>query len=199
MKVISVRIFGFRLELSLAGVMLNEIPMELFKRTNEKSRKTWFAVLNCYKATLFSIYYLRPNYLTADLILGRFNQNLSIVRKIAQKRGSVLLNNICLPTVSFFSIISLPRIHRRVMDDFSEFRNEDRIIRRNEYLNENRFGTQLNSNIPRRKKIKNTKPFSALKRQILISEAFAKVQCNPRTLGGSLELTAKYQCVSESK
>ena len=199
MKVISVRIFGFKLELSLSGVMLNEIPMELFKRTNEKSRKTWFAVLNCYKATLFSIYYLRPNYLTADLILGRFNQNLSIVRKIAQKRGSVLLNNICLPTVSFFSIISLPRIHRMVMDNFSEFRNEDRIIRRNEYLNENRFGSQLNSNIPRRKKIKNTKPFSALKRQILISEAFAKVQCNPRTLGGNLELTTKYQRVSETK
>ena len=199
MRVMSVRIFGFKLELSLAGIMLNEIPMEQFKRTNENSRKAWFAVLNCYKTALFSIYYMRPNILTAELILCKINQNLSIVRKIAQKRGSNILNNICLPTVSFFNIISLPRVHRRVMDDFSEFRNEDRIFRRNVYLNENRYGNQLNTNIPKRKKIKNAKPFSTQKRQILISEAFAKIQNNPCTKSGSLELVAKYQCVSKLK
>ena len=199
MRVMSVRIFGFKLELSLAGIMLNEIPMEQFKRTNENSRKAWFAVLNCYKTALFSIYYMRPNILTAELILCKINQNLSIVRKIAQKRGSNILNNICLPTVSFFNIISLPRVHRRVMEDFSEFRNEDRIFRRNVYLNENRYGDQLNTNIPKRKKIKNAKPFSTQKRQILISEAFAKIQNNPCTKSGSLELVAKYQCVSKLK
>ena len=107
--------------------------------------------------------------------------NLSIVRKIAQKRNSASLNNICLPTESFFSIIHLPRIHRRVMDETSSFRNEDRIDRRIDYLNENRNGIQLNTNIPKKKKIKKAKPFSVQKRQILISEAFLKMQNKPHT------------------
>ena len=193
LNVLSVRILGFKLELSLAGILLNEIPMEMFRRTNESSRKAWFAILNCYKTTLFSIYYLRPKTLNAELILSKFNQNLTIVRKIAQKRNSESLNNICLPTESFFSIISLPRIHRMVMNETSEFRNEDRLIRRNEYLDDNRDGIQLNANIPRRKKIKNAKPFSIQKRQILISEAFTKMQNRPRTKGGNLELSARHQ------
>ena len=161
--------------------------------TNVNSRKTWFAVLNCYKTTIYSIYYLRPTMLNADLILSKFNQNLTIVRKIAQNRNSVLLNNICLPKESFFSIISLPRIHNKVMSETSEFRNEDRLIRRFEFLEENRYGNQLNANIPKRRKIKNAKPFSVQKRQILISEAFTMMQNKPRTKGGNLELSTRHQ------
>ena len=193
MKVLAVRILGFNFELSLASIMLNEIPMELYKMTNVNSRKTWFAVLNCYKTTIYSIYYLRPTILNADLILSKFNQNLTIVRKIAQNRNSVLLNNICLPKESFFSIISLPRIHNKVMSETSEFRNEDRLIRRFEFLEENRYGNQLNANIPKRRKIKNAKPFSVQKRQILISEAFTMMQNKPRTKGGNLELSTRHQ------
>ena len=41
--------------------------------------------------------------------------------------------------------------------------------------------------------LKMTKPFSVQKRQILISEAFKKMQNKPRTLGGNLELSMKIQ------
>ena len=173
--------------------VINEIPMEIYKKTNVFSRKAWFAVLNCYKTTIFSIYYLRPRTLNADLILDKFNQNLTIARKIAQKRNSNLLNNICLPRESFFNIISLPKIHKRVMCDTSVFRNEDKQIRRAVFLDANRNGNQLHANVPKRRKGKMTKPFSDQKRQILISEAFKKMQNKPRTIGGNLELSMKTQ------
>ena len=193
MKVLAVRILGFSFDLSLASIMLNEIPIEIYKKTNVFSRKAWFAVLNCYKTTIFSIYYLRPRTLNADLILDKFNQNLTIARKIAQKRNSNLLNNICLPRESFFNIISLPKIHKRVMCDTSVFRNEDKQIRRAVFLDANRNGNQLHANVPKRRKGKMTKPFSDQKRQILISEAFKKMQNKPRTIGGNLELSMKTQ------
>ena len=75
------------------------------------------------------------------------------------------------------------------MDGTSSFRNEDRIDRRIDYLNENRNGIQLNTNIPKKKKIKKAKPFSVQKRQILISEAFLKMQNKPRTKSGHIELS----------
>ena len=43
------------------------------------------------------------------------------------------------------------------MDETSSFRNEDRIDRRIDYLNENRNGIQLNTNIPKKKKKKKGK------------------------------------------
>ena len=43
------------------------------------------------------------------------------------------------------------------------------------------------------RKIKNVKPFSAQKRQILISAAFKKMQKRPRTDGGNIELSLKNQ------
>ena len=79
------------------------------------------------------------------------------------------------------------------MCDTSVFRNEDKQIRRAEFLDANRNGNQLNANVPRRRKGKKTKPFSVQKRQILIFEAFNKMQNKPRTLGGNLELSMKIQ------
>ena len=193
MVVLAVKILGVRFNLTLASIMLNEIPIEIFKRTNQKSRKTWFAILNCYKTTLFSIYYLRPKNLNEDLIIRKFNQNLLIVRRIAQKRNSNLLDNICLPRVSFYNIVSLSRIHRIVMLETRDLRREDGLNRRTIYLDENRNNQNLNANIPRKRKIKNAKPFSAQKRQILISAAFKKMQKRPRTDGGNIELSLKNQ------
>ena len=193
MVVLAVKILGVRFNLTLASIMLNEIPIEIFKRTNQKSRKTWFAILNCYKTTIFSIYYLRPKNLNEDLIIRKFNQNLLIVRRIAQKRNSNLLDNICLPRVSFYNIVSLSRIHRIVMLETRDFRREDGLNRRTIYLDENRNNQSLNANIPRKRKIKNAKPFSAQKRQILISAAFKKMQKRPRTDGGNIELSLKNQ------
>ena len=193
MVVLAVKILGVCFNLTLASIMLNEIPIEIFKRTNQKSRKTWFAILNCYKTTIFSIYYLRPKNLNEDLIIRKFNQNLLIVRRIAQKRNSNLLDNICLPRVSFYNIVSLSRIHRIVMLETRDFRREDGLNRRTIYLDENRNNQNLNANIPRKRKIKNAKPFSAQKRQILISAAFKKMQKRPRTDGGNIELSLKNQ------
>ena len=77
------------------------------------------------------------------------------------------------------------------MNETKDFRNEDRLNRRIEFLETNRNGNQLNANIPKRRKIKNTKPFSTQKRQILITVAFQKIQNNIFTKNGNLELSEK--------
>ena len=74
-----------------------------------------------------------------------------------------------------------------------DLRREDGLNRGTIYLDENRNSQNLNANIPRKRKIKNAKPFSAQKRQILISAAFKKMQKRPRTDGGNIELSLKNQ------
>ena len=78
------------------------------------------------------------------------------------------------------------------MNETKAFRNEDRLNRCIEYLEANNNGNQRNTNIPKRKKIKSTKPFSTQKRQIQIFEAFKKIQDKPCTINCNLELYEKY-------
>ena len=133
---------------------------------------------------------MRPKELNADFIFKKFNQNISVARRIAQSRGSQLLNNICLPKESFGKFISFSRIHERTMFETREFRKEDNLSRRTTFLEENtNNGNQLNANIPRKKKTKNAKPFSAQKRQILITAAFQNIPNKRFTRNGNLELT----------
>ena len=189
LKVLSIKIFGFPLEITLSLVLLNEIPYEQFKRTSSETRKIWFSIFNSYKATIYGLFYMRPKELNADFILKKFNQNISVARRIAQSRGSQLLNNICLPKESFGKFISFSRIHERTMFETREFRKEDNLSRRTTFLEENtNNGNQLNANIPRKKKTKNAKPFSAQKRQILITAAFQNIPNKRFTRNGNLEL-----------
>ena len=52
--------FGFKIKITLEHILLNELPSEKLKNTPEERRKTWFAILNSYKTTIYSLYYLRP-------------------------------------------------------------------------------------------------------------------------------------------
>ena len=189
LKMFSLKILGFPLEITLSLVLMNEIPYEQFKRTSNNSRKIWFSILNCYKATIYGLYYLRPHVLNAEFILKKFSQNIKIVRQIAQSRGSMLLNNICLPKESFGKFICFSRIHEKTIFETSSFRDEDKVDRRITFLERNTNGNQLNANLSRKKKSKNTKPFSAQKRQILITAAFLNIPNKRFTTNGNLELT----------
>merc|ERR1712208_149535 len=97
-------------------------------------------------------------------IIKNFFKDVFTIIKKKQSRGSQLLNNICLPKESFGKFISFSRIHERTMFETREFRKEDNLSRRTTFLEENtNNGNQLNANIPRKKKTKNAKPFSAQK------------------------------------
>ena len=183
----AIRVFGFKIQITLELILLNELPPEKLKNTSEESRKTWFAILNSYKTAIYSLYYLRPAVLSGDFILNRFRYNLEVARTVAQSRGSTLMNNISLPVLSFGIFKDFRRIHRIVMEDTSCLRNEDRIARRRAYVQSIPNSNQANTNLPRRRNTNATKIPSKQKRQILITQAFQKIE-KTFTKGGNPEL-----------
>ena len=66
--------------------------------------------------------------------------------------------------------------------------HNDNNNRRLSYLQNNAYGPQLNANLPRRRNATQKKAFSAPKRQILISEIFARIPNKKFTHDGNLEL-----------
>ena len=143
--------------------------------------------MNSYKTAIYSLYYLRPAVLSGDFILNRFRYNLEVARTVAQSRGSTLMNNISLPVLSFGIFKDFRRIHRIVMEDTSCLRNEDRIARRRAYVQSIPNSNQANTNLPRRRNTNATKIPSKQKRQILITQAFQKIE-KTFTKGGNPEL-----------
>ena len=53
----AIHVFGFKIKITVEHILL---PSEKLKNTPEERRKTWFAILNSYKTTIYSLYYLRP-------------------------------------------------------------------------------------------------------------------------------------------
>ena len=151
-------------------------------RTKEKSGFR----LNCYKATIYSLYYLRPKFFDAKTIVDRFNHNLDVIRRIAQNRNSKLLDNVCLPKTGFYKFKSFERIHKLTMVNTRAQRNADNINRRRNYLYGNRDRTNVNLNEPRRGKSTTYKVISGQKRQALITKFFSKIE--KKKLGANDEI-----------
>ena len=190
LKALSVQIFGFPIEISLQLILMNEISHSKYKNTNEDQRKVWFSILNCYKATIYSLYYLRPKFLDAKIIVNRFNHNLDVVRKIAQNRSSKLMDNVCIPKTGFCRFKSFERIHKLTMLNTRALRNVDNINRRREYLYEYRDRTNLNLNAPRRGKASTYKAISGQKRQALITKFFSKIEKKKLGVDGEIDLVS---------
>ena len=169
---------------------MNEISHAKYKNTNEDQRKVWFSILNCYKATIYSLYYLRPKFLDAKIIVNRFNHNLDVVRKIAQNRNSKLMDNVCIPKTGFCKFKSFERIHKLTMLNTRALRNVDNINRRREYLYEYRDRTNLNLNAPRRGKASTYKAISGQKRQALITKFFSKIEKKKLGVDGEIDLVS---------
>merc|ERR1712173_184167 len=103
LRAISYRALGCHIEINFKLIMLNELPTKIVKHANKCQLKVFFTILNAFKSTLFSLYYLKPWIVTGDLILRSFSQNLKSAKLICTQRGSKLMDNINLPSISFFS------------------------------------------------------------------------------------------------
>ena len=189
MRVFSLRVLGFRIEINLNLLIFNEIPYERCKNLSDDAKKVFFCLLNCFKNTIFALYYMRPSKITGSFLLSKLHQNINIAKQIAKERGSKLLNNIDFSPVICRSLKSFSYIHNRVMDETREFRKEDNITRRALRLSQNSNGPQINANVPRRIKHEKHKQPSLIKRQILIKDAFSRIKDKKYTNVGNLELT----------
>ena len=116
--------------LLLTSLMLNELPQDVLRTSNMQSRRAWTSISNCFKTTIYS----NPRFFDSDLILKKFDRNMSMASKIAQKRGSTSSNNICNSGRSFFKIISIHRVYKWVMEQARQYRNADCRARRQTFL-----------------------------------------------------------------
>ena len=189
MKILSIQVLGFPLEINLNLILFNEMPHKKCKDIDENAKKIYFCLLNCYKATIYGLYYSRPSYITSDFLLYKLNQNIRIACNIAKERGSQLMKKIKLPSSHCRSLLSFHKIRSNVIDETRHLRRNDNEIRRRLYISQNiNNSDQLNANIPRPRNINKIQTPSSPKRQILIQEAFARIKNKKYTKNGDLEL-----------
>ena len=189
LKIITVRIFGFSIEINLELLIFNELPYNRCKLLSEDQKKTFFCILNAYKTTLYGLFYLRPASLTGEFLLFKFKSNLDVASKIALDRNSNLMKNINCPSSTGRTFLSFYQIRTRVMNETSHLRRYDNETRRALFLHQNDNNSSLlNSNIPHQKKRPKIKTPSIQKKQILIREAFERLENKKFTNDGNLEL-----------
>ena len=149
----------------------------------------FFCILNTYKTTLYGLFYLRPVNITGEFLLHKFKLNVNVARKIALDRNSQLMSNIICPSTTGHTFLSFQQIKTRIMNETSHLRRYDNETRRALFFHENgNSNTQLNANIPHQRKRSKVKVPSTQKRQILIKEAFERLENKKFTNDGNLEL-----------
>ena len=171
----AVKITGASLKLNLEMIFLNEIDPKKIRdhKISTNKLRAWYSILGIYRCTLFSLYYKRPHYIDGYLILNRFRENLKIIKSVAAQRGSKIMEIIPLPTHSLSKYSPYQVIYRRVIDETSEERMEDR---RNglRLPKEDGFRSEHRTRI----RTTTTKTISQQKRHILINNALKRAVPN---------------------
>ena len=171
----AVKITGASLKLNLEMIFLNEIDPKKIRdhKISTNKLRAWYSILGIYRCTLFSLYYKRPHYIDGYLILNRFRENLKIIKSVAAQRGSKIMENVPLPTYSLSKYCPYQVIYKRVIDQTSEDRMEDRrnglkLPREDGFRSEHRTRTRTTP----------TKTISKQKRHILINNALKRAAPN---------------------
>ena len=165
-------ILGQVFDISLPSILFLEIPFHILKRCDKPSIRRWFSVVNAYKATMFSLYYKRLTYdRHGTAIVKCFNHHLRSIKKVAEERGSDIMNSIYLLPLKGDTIIPFYKIANDVFYDTIPFRQKDN--QDSAFLSHYRKKKKLrvqnfrgNQQMPK---------MSDQKRQILISNAFRKL------------------------
>ena len=165
-------ILGQVFDISLPSILFLEIPFHILKRCDKPSIRRWFSVVNAYKATMFSLYYKRLTYdRHGTAIVKCFNHHLRSIKKVAEERGSDIMNSIYLLPLKGDTVIPFYKIANDVFYDTIPFRRKDN--QDSAFLSHYRKKKKLrvqnfreNQQVPK---------MSDQKRQILISNAFKKL------------------------
>ena len=123
-------------------------------------KRLFFCIFNAYKATLFSLYYARPTFLSDEILLRKFKENLDVAKNIAAERKCALTVDISIPLYTARTLQSFQSIKADILDLTKHLRRSDNATQRSILLNNNRLmcRKQLNTNIPKagrsKKKVK---------------------------------------------
>ena len=99
------------------------------------------------------------------------------------------MTNIATPPNSSRAFLSFQKIKANILDLTCNMRRYDNRTQRSLFLTQNRNNNEfLNSNIPRPERTPKIRMPSRPKRQILISEAFARIKDKKFTNDGNLEM-----------
>ena len=192
LRAMSYRALGCHIDITFELIMFNELPPKIIKHTNKCKLKVFFTILNAFKSALYTLYYGRPWNVSGEMIIRSFSQNIKSAKMICTQRGSDLMDKISIPSISFFSFISYQSIHKTIIDETKSLRYEDSAFRRKHQLtrrlNTNSTNNTINSTESLTRQRKQTKTFSAQKRQILIFEVMKRIPKKVYTNSGQLEL-----------
>ena len=114
-RALSFRTLGKIFDFSLEILLLNELPQNIVKGIPRDKFRCFYFILNSYKATIYSTYYIRSPFTTGQSLLYRFNLNLQTSLKICRERNSKSLDFIHLPKYSFYNFQSFAEIKKIVM------------------------------------------------------------------------------------
>merc|ERR1711974_192019 len=136
-RALSFRILGKIFDFSLEILLLNELPKNIVKGIPRDKLRCFYSILNSYKATIYSTYYIRSPFTTGQSLLYRFNLNLQTSLKICRERNSKSLDFIHLPKYSFYSFQSFAEIKKIVMAETKSDRRGDQNFRKRYNLPKN--------------------------------------------------------------
>ena len=165
------QILGQTFDISLPAIVFNEIPFHIMKRCDKQSIRRWFSVVNAYKAAMFSIYYRRSTYdRYGTTIIKSFNHHLRSIKKVAEGRGSDILDSIFLLPLRGNTVTPFYKILNDVFYDTIPFRQKDN--RDSAFLSH--YRKKKRSRAQNFRTNQQMSKISDQKRQILISNAFKK-------------------------
>ena len=189
-RALSFRTLGKIFDFSLEILLLNELPKNIVKGISKEKLRCFYSILNCYKTTVYSTYYIRSSFNTGQSLLYRFNLNLQTSLKICRDRNSKSLDFIHLPKFSFYNFQSFAEIKKIVMAETRSDRKEDQIFRRRYNLPKNRSDQH---NIPKQKKNtkknNNVRKVSKQKANLMMINSLKTVPKSHFTRSGELNIS----------
>ena len=184
-KALSFRTLGKIFDFSLETLLLNELPQNIVKGIPRDKLRCFYSILNSYKATIYSTYYIRSPFTSGQSLLYRFNLNLQTSLKICKS-----LDYIHLPKYSFYSFQSYAEIKKIVMAETKSDRREDQNFRKRYNLPKN---TRDQPNISKQRKNNknknNVKKISKQKEMFMMINTLKSVPKKHFTRNGELNIS----------
>ena len=113
------------------------VPYEIVKNCDPQTLKTWYSILNVYKATLFSLYYKKPLlYRERVCLIRSFNHYLRAVKRTAELRKSEVVNTILFIPERSNSVKPFYKLLNESLQETRSFRSQDN--RNQNYLSDYR-------------------------------------------------------------
>ena len=82
-------LFATKIECNLNELILFEFEAEKVRKIGRENLPVVRGILNLVKSTLFSLYYLRPKFISQEAVIRRMNKELQSLKALAKHRGLI--------------------------------------------------------------------------------------------------------------